>query len=178
MPPAAVLLENEAAILDDHSLNLFKARYNFVISAISETSGIISVLSIIGHFLVIPIMALSWMLLMEDSDTSFLHFFKWSFFPIAAYYASRVYFLNAYLSNIQSESKKLYSVLNSIIARGKISEEGKKSTLIIIQSLSGRTNRMAYRDSTGSIVEQMDVLSNISATLQLLLLGLVFKNKI
>ena len=105
-----------------------------------------------------------------------LQLFKWFFCPAATYYASRVYFLNAYLSRIHSESKKLYSVLNSLIARGKVSLAGKRSLLLMIEGLSGRTNRMCYRDSIGSIVEQMDVLTSISATLQLLMLGITFKN--
>ena len=100
-------LENGSVIFSDHNVNLFQAKYNFITSAINETSGIISVLSTIGNFLVIPVMALSWIILIDQPSTYFLRLFKWSFFPIAAYYASRVYFLKAYLSNIHSESKKL-----------------------------------------------------------------------
>ena len=167
---------NNLAIFDDRYINIFKRKYYFIITTINDTQGLISVLSSLAQSLVIPLMALIWLLCISDTDTFILQAFKWFLCPVVTMYASRAYFFNAYLSRIHSESKKLYSVLNSLIARGKVSLAGKRSLLLMIEGLSGRTNRMCYRDSIGSIVEQMDVLTSISATLQLLMLGITFKN--
>ena len=167
----------DITILDDHSVAIFRSKYIYVMSMIMNTQGFISTISSIGSLSSVPTMALAWLLLIEEPDTLYLQLLKWSFVPIAANFASRTYVFNIYLSNIHSESKKLYSTLNSLIARGKVSVNGKKSLLFILENITGRKNQMAFRDSVGSLVEQMDVLTSILRTIELLLLGLAFKNK-
>ena len=145
--------------LNDRFVMSLKVRYIFIVTTINRTQELISTITSI------PVMALAW-LLFDQPETLFLHFLKWFFFPVVAIFASRIYIFNIYFSRIHSESKKLYSTLNSLIARGKVSQEGKKSLLFIIENISGRTNRMAYHDSNGSLVEQMDVLTSILRTLE------------
>ena len=167
----------DSRTFDDRSVKMFLHRYMFIVTTISDTQGFISNISTPASLLIIPLMSLTWLLLFDETGTLFLRYFKWSFFPISAYYSSRICFFNAYFSKIHSESKELHSTLNSLIARDKVSPEGKKTLLFIIENISGRRNPMAYRDSIGSLVEQMDVLRSISATFELLLLAIGFRYK-
>ena len=169
------MFRDSSGTLNDCSVNIFRLRYNFIVNTISQTQGLISTLSALCSILALPLTSLSWLLLINSSGTIFLGIFKWYFVPIAVFFGSRTYVFNIYFSRIHSESKKLHSTLNSLIARRKVRNDGKKILLFIAENISGRNNRMAYRDSIGSLVEQMDVLTSILRTLELLLLGLSFR---
>ena len=124
-------------------------------------------------------MALTWTLLFETPGTCFFIIFKWFIILLSSFYAVRVYLLNAYLSIIHSKSKKLYSFLNSIMARGLVMNlQDKKIILRMIESITGHYNLMAYRDTYDGIVEQQDVLKSILVTIEflILILGFTFKN--
>ena len=163
--------------LNDRFVMSLKVRYIFIVTTINRTQELISTITTIGSLLSIPVMALAWLLLFDQPETLFLHSLKWFFFPVVAIFASRIYIFNIYFSRIHSESKKLHFTLNSLIARGKVRNDGNKSLFFIIENISGQRNQMAYHDSIGTLVEQMDVVRSIFRTLELLMLGLAFRNK-
>lgn len=176
-----ILDQNKQKSIDDDQLvtNLMQ-KYYLCVNMINQSNSFISTLSVAGKNISVPMMSLTWLLLFENSKTPFLIFFKWLAMVLVGMYASRVYFLNFYLSIIHSKSKKIYSKLNSLIARAKIgsgfnkNHTNRRTVLFIIEGLSGRMNQMAYRDKYDGIVEQKDVLNSISITLEFLLLLLTF----
>lgn len=161
-----------------NDVDSLRVKYYLVLKMIRETSELMSVLTLTGKLLAVPIMTLAWVLFFEETASFFQSFFKWFLFLAAVYYSSRVYLIIAHLSRAQSQSQKLYMNLHSIIAREKVNLTGKKTLLFISENISSRLNKMAFHDTYGSIVEQRDVLKSISVTLELLLLGFTFKNNI
>ena len=162
--------------MSDHSVSSVRIRYYLIVKMIDEAEVLVSFVAATANSMAVPIMALAWVLFFEKAESIFLLAFKWFLFTTAFYYSSRVYLMNAYLSKVHSESKKLYANLNSLIAREQVSLLGKRKLLFIIENISGRANQMAFHDTLGTLVEQIDVLKSIFATLELLLLGFAFKN--
>lgn len=163
-------------LMGDYEVKSIKIEYDSIIKMIGEAKSFIAFITGAANFMGVLIMALTWFLFFEIADSIFLIAVKWLLFSIGFYYSIRVYLISAYLSRVQSESKKMYSNLNSLIAREKVNLVSRKTLLFIIENISGRKNRMAFNDTVGTIVEQLDVLKSIFATLELLLLGFTFKN--
>ena len=164
--------------LNDYAIDSIKIRYYLIVKMINEAQVLVTFISGAANFMAVPIMALTWVLFFEVANSVSLFILKWFLFSIAFYYSVRVYLMNAYLSRVHSESKKLYANLNSLIAREQVSLLGKRKLLFIIENISGRANQMAFHDTYGSIVEQLNVQRSIFTTLELLVLTFAFKNNI
>ena len=114
---------------------------------------------------------MTWLLSFESPDSFILIINKWLLIIISFTYTLRVYLLNAYLSMVHTKSKVFYSTLNSLVARGYVVQaKHRQILLLMIESISGYYNHMAYRDSFDGIVEQMDVVRSILTTGEFFLL--------
>lgn len=166
---------------NSRSMAKLVTRYYYCINRISKSNLFISLLVVAGKLFVVPVMSMTWYMSFDAQTSLAGQIKKWSLIVICFSYTLRVYILGAYLSIIETKSKILYSNLNSIVARGHVARaEDRRTVLLLIESISGYYNRMAYRDSYDGIVEQMDVLKSVFATVEflLLLLGFTFKNNL
>lgn len=164
-------------------INLFITKYYVILKMVDESNDFISVISIGGKMLTIPSMALAWFLYFEQPQTLFLNVFKWFIIIFASSYTMRGYLLSGYLSLLHNKSKKMYLLLNSIMARGVFEQKTEKNIakrkciFSIIENISGKLNGLSYRDAYDGIVEQKDVVKSIAATLEFFLLFMTFTNR-
>lgn len=142
-------------------------KYLNYLKSVEKLNLLTKYLLFIGSLFNILFMSLVLFFISVPNDDFFIKIIRILFVLTIIFFSSRVYILTAILSKVDSEAKKIYSEINSILARNKVKSYREKELLIhILEDLSSPKNHFVIKEYNSKVTE-MDTFNNIVKTLSI-----------
>lgn len=153
--------------------------YKKISTIIKQISVVVSFLLVSANIFAIPLFSIAWLLAIQPTNSPAEYFFNVSQSFMYLLYSTRGYILTAYLSNVHTSSKSIYSTIYSILLRAKLSRRAKKQLNLMIEDLGDARCQLAYRDSNDGYISQRDTMINVTRTVEIFFLSFsLFQKKI
>ena len=151
-------------------------KYRRMVKLVKDVNPLMQLISFTNGLTVIPFFSLIFMLAITYPENHLQLFIKYAHVIPGVIIAFRGVVMTIVLARIDYESKCLYKLIASRIARGNIiGFVTRKQLMFIMDDLSCRRNHLIMREFSGSPSTQMDVMTNVLSIFQFCMLLMEFK---
>lgn len=147
------------------------SEYLQVSNNIARISRIVSFLLFWANLLAIPLFSVACILLLQPTKNPFEKSFNVTLSLIEMVFTTRGYILTTYLSIVRTRARVLRSKILALLARPEFNSGEKRQFSILLDDLSSSKSRFAYKDASGTHIDQLDVLASFTRTAQMFLLS-------
>lgn len=150
-------------------------KYKQLVNSILDVNPLMQVISFMNSLLVIPFVEIVIVLSMTETENRFQSIIKYLYLPPASVYALRGMVITTILAPIDSKSRLLYKSIASRIAHEQVTGcVSQRQLILIMEDLSCSRNHICMREFSGSPSNQIDIMMNIIAIGQFVMLLLDF----
>ena len=152
-------------------------RYPEEKNQLKQLNSITKIVMLTSKMFVIPMASFVLLVALLPGTGIAFNIIKYSIVLGASIFALRGYFLIAMLSQVDSHAKNLYSIVNSIVARGKHRKiDHVRRLLMILEDVSCSRSHLMIREF-GSGVTQRDVFNSFASTMSIITLLISFSGQ-
>lgn len=150
--------------------NYLVYKYLYFIKLVKKMNSMTKFLLFISSIFNIPFMSIVLYFVAIPTNGLIVKILRIFIVLTVVFYSCRVYILTAIFSKVDKESKRIYSDINSAIARGKVTNYTEyRRLLFIMEDLSALYNHFLIREYN-SAVTQIDTFNNIINTISIVIL--------
>lgn len=162
-----------------HQLNVHTIReYNQVIKIILDVNPLMKLISFLNGLLIIPFISLVIVFIITDTKNRLQLIVKYVYFFPCCVYSARGVMMTAVLAKIDTNSRILYKLISSRIARGQFNGPvSHRQLMFIIEDLACSRNHITLREYSGSACTQMDIMMYVFAIAQFVMLLMQFNGQ-
>lgn len=159
----------------DRPVKSMAKSYSDLVVSVRQLNSLVKILMFTGTFFTVPNSGFIIMLALIPADDFLTIYIKYTIMMIGVFFVIRGHFLTAILSNVDSKSKKLYSDINSTIARSKCNNLSQIIQLkLILDDISCERSLIEIREFNSSVT-RTDFMNRIISTFSFVTLILSLK---
>lgn len=152
------------------------AKYKKLILSVADVNPLMKILSFTNGLFIIPFISLTIVLGMAETENVLQFIVKYVYFFPASFYSVRGMIMTSILGNIDSKSRILFNLISSRIARKNFnSYVSHRQLILIMDDLTCTRNHLTLREYSGSPSNRMDILVNVAAIAQFVMLLITFR---